>query len=269
MRALSLSTAWEQSQLVLARDGRLLTAVALGLIVLPQTIVAVVAPGGAASASLELRLLLLADILIGFAAQIALNRLAIGPSVTVGGAIGRGFARLGPVLLALLMLSVVLGVLLVILGVGLTAAGVMAAPAAGKPPAAALVLILVIITVASAAIFQLTIPIAAAEHGGPIRLLSRSWELARSQYLRLLAFICLVFVGIVVLLLVSQFVVGSAVLLVLGAIRPASVAALAYGLLVAIVQAAFTVVTAVMLSRIYVQLAGAGEAQAGVPSSGI
>ena len=45
--------------------------------------------------------------------------------------------------------------------------------------------------------------------------------------------------------------------------------ALVFGLAVAVVQAAFTVVTAVMLARIYVQLAGAGEAQSGVPKSGI
>ena len=269
MRALSLSTAWEQSKTILARDGQLLAAVALGLIVLPQTIVAVLAPAGAAEASLNVRLLLLADVFLGFVGQIALNRLAIGPSITVGGAIGRGFARLLPVIGALLMLSVVFAVLLVAIGLGLGAAGMMAAPSAGKPPAPLLVMLLVVTTIFSAALFQLLIPIASAEQGGPIRLLKRSWELGRSNYWRLFAFICIIVVGILVVVLASQYVIGSVVLLLFGAIRAGSVAALLFGLLVAIVQAAFTVVTAVMLARIYVQLANGGEAHASVPSSGI
>lgn len=269
MRGLSLSTAWEQSKLVLARDGSLLIAVALALIVLPQTIIAVFAPGGAASATSTVRILLIADVFIGFAAQIALNRLAIGPSVTVGGAIGRGFERLVPVILALLLLSIVLAILLVLIAVVLAAVGAIPSPTAGAAPSPGLVLLLVVMTLFSAAIFQLVLPIAAAESGGPIRLLSRSWQLARTQYWRLLAFICLIFVGIAAVFLVSQFAIGSTVMLLLGQARPGSLSALVFGLAVAVVQAAFTVVTAVMLARIYVQLAGAGEAQSGVPKSGI
>jgi hypothetical protein len=45
--------------------------------------------------------------------------------------------------------------------------------------------------------------------------------------------------------------------------------ALVIGLVAGLIQAAFTVVTAVMLARMYLQLAGRTEAQASVPNSGI
>jgi hypothetical protein len=44
---------------------------------------------------------------------------------------------------------------------------------------------------------------------------------------------------------------------------------LVLGLIAGLIQGAFTLVTAVMLARIYVQLARRGEAQPSVPSSGI
>ena len=88
------------------------------------------------------------------------------------------------------------------------------------------------------------------------------------QYLRLLAFVVVVFIGLGVVLFATQFGIGSALVLLLGRASPGSVSALALGLVVGVVQAAFTLVTAVMLARIYVQLAGR-EAQPGVPSSGM
>ena len=45
--------------------------------------------------------------------------------------------------------------------------------------------------------------------------------------------------------------------------------ALLLGLIAGVVQAAFTVVSAVMLARIYGQLAGRGETESGVPITGI
>ena len=45
--------------------------------------------------------------------------------------------------------------------------------------------------------------------------------------------------------------------------------ALVLGLAVGVIQAPFTVIAATMLARIYVQLAGRGDAQVSVPSSGI
>jgi hypothetical protein len=66
----------------------------------------------------------------------------------------------------------------------------------------------------------------------------------------------------------SQVGLGSVIVLLLGRPNPGSMSALMLGLVAGVLQAVFTVITAVMLARIYVQLAGR-EAQASVPSSGI
>jgi uncharacterized metal-binding protein len=57
--------------------------------------------------------------------------------------------------------------------------------------------------------------------------------------------------------------------LLVGKIQPLSTSALILALVQAAVSAAVSTLFAVMLARIYLQLAGRGEAQASVPSSGI
>jgi len=59
------------------------------------------------------------------------------------------------------------------------------------------------------------------------------------------------------------------IVIALGKPDPGSVSALAFGVLSGLIQAGFTVVTAIMIARIYTQLAGRHDAQVGVPSSGI
>src|SRR5437868_8539559 len=145
MSSLSISAAWDETRSILVREGKLLAAVALALIVLPQTVFAVIgAPVGPQSSGLSL-IAYFVVILLGCAAQIALNRLAIGPSVTVGSAIATGFQRLASVaavgVLAAIAVMVVATVLLLIL----SSAGLMAVPRPGQAPPASLVLMLVAI----------------------------------------------------------------------------------------------------------------------------
>ena len=90
MARLSLSRAWEETAAILVREFSLLTAVALALIVLPQVVLAVVGlPFGSESVMLG-EVVYIAVFLLGFVAQIAINRLAIGPSVSVRDAIAQG-----------------------------------------------------------------------------------------------------------------------------------------------------------------------------------
>jgi hypothetical protein len=268
MRGLSISTAWEQTKAILIHDGGLLAAVALALIVLPQVLLAVAGvPVGPDSTTLS-ELLYIAVVLLGFVAQIALNRMAIGSAVMVREAIAEGFVRLLPVILVFAILIVVLVLATMLIAVVLTAAGLATLQAGGRPPAS-IVAVLVIVTALAFAIFQLVFPIAAVETGNPIRLISRSWQLARGHYLRLLGFVAIVFFGLGVVVLATQVGLGSLIVLFLGKPNPGSMSALVMGLVAGVIQAAFTVITAVMLARIYVQLAGRGEAQASVPSSGI
>jgi hypothetical protein len=268
MRGLSISAAWDQTKAILMRDGGLLAAVALALIVLPQVLLAVAGmPVGPESTTLS-KLIYMAVVLLGFVAQIALNRMAIGSAVMVREAIGEGFVRLLPVILVFAILIVVLVVATMLLALVLAATGLATLQAGGRPPAS-IVAALVIITALAFAIFQLVFPIAAVETGNPIRLISRSWQLARGHYLRLLGFVVMVFFGLGVVVLATQVGLGSLVVLFLGKPNAGSMSSLILGLIGGVIQAAFTVITAVMLARIYVQLAGRGEAQASVPSSGI
>ena len=107
MSALSISGAWEETKALLARDGRLFASVALALIVLPAAVMGVVDPrvsqGDAAPGWFNLLIFVVS--LISLAGQLALIRLAFGPSVTVGGAIGHGLRRLPAYFLALLVLT--------------------------------------------------------------------------------------------------------------------------------------------------------------------
>jgi hypothetical protein len=92
--------------------------------------------------------------------------------------------------------------------------------------------------------------------------------LSRHNYLRLLGFVAIIFVGLTLAVLAVQKGLGSVILIALGKPDPGSLSALALGIVAGIVQAGFTIVTAVMIARIYLQLAGRHEAQVGVPNSG-
>jgi hypothetical protein len=69
--------------------------------------------------------------------------------------------------------------------------------------------------------------------------------------------------------LTGQLVAGIFTSLALGPPRSGSLSAVLLALIVATAQGAYTMVSAVMLARIYAQLAGGSGAQASVPKSGI
>lgn len=266
MRGLSISAAWDDTKVTLAKDGSLLATVALALIVLPQVVMAVIGVPVGPEASAVSRTLYIAVVLLGIVAQIALVRLAIPPSVVVKDAIATGLIRVLPVCLVLAMLMIVLVLVAILIAVPLGAAGLNIVQNGGQP-SGALILILIALIALSFAVLQLAIPVAAVETANPIRLITRSWHLARGNYLRLLAFIVIVFIGLGIVLVASQVAIGSVVVLLLDQPRPGSMSALVLGVIAGLLQAAFTTVTAVMLARIYLQLAGRDTPQASVPSS--
>ena len=267
MSGLSISAAWDESKVILARDGGLMGAVALALIVLPQVILAVVGSPVGPEATAITRMVYFAVLCLGVAAQIALNRLAIGPSTTVKDAIGQGFIRVLPVFLVMFVVLLAVAIVTTLLSVLLGAAGIPIVTKASAP-SPTLLLVLVILMALSFAILQLVFPVAAVETGNPLKLASRSWQLSRGNYWRLLAFVCIIFVGLGVVVVATQLAVGSVVALLLGPPNPGSMSSLIIGLVAGVIQAAFTVVTATMLARMYLQLAGHGEAQASVPNTG-
>ena len=267
MHGLSISRAWEETKEILGRDGRLFASVSLALIVLPQTVFGAFFPNAAVQRTAAAELVSLVTIIIGLVAQIALNRLAIGPSTTVGSAIGHAARRTPLMIVALFLLGLVLALIFMVIAIPLALLHVFGPIDSTIAPPPSLVAFVIVFFVLAFAIFQLVVPISAAESVGPVRILTRSWQLGRSQYLRLLAFLVVVFTGLIVVWLAGQFLAGIFSSLALGQPDPGSLSALILSLLLSLIQAAFSVVAAVMLARIYVQLAGRG-AQASVPSSG-
>ena len=269
MPPLSISRAWDDTKAIIAREVHLLAALVLALVVLPQVVISIVgAPVGPQTTPLS-QLVYIASVLLGFVAQIALTRLAIAPPIRLADAIVVGFSRVLPVFLVLVVLMFLLGIAAIFLAMLLSGAGVAVLPISGQAPPPALLGLLIVLMALAMAIFQLVFPIAGAETGNPIRLFVRSWQLGHRRYLRLLAFFITVLIALAVIGVFSQVGVGSVIMLLFGRPTPGSVAALFLGLISGSIEAAFTVVFAVMLARIYVQLATPAHAEAGVPSSGI
>jgi hypothetical protein len=271
MSSLSISAAWDESRDIFARDGGLITAVVLALLVLPQTIVGLITPAGS-PITLTGRIVWIASGLIGLVGQLALARLVIGPSTSVGEAIARSARRFLPTLGAFLTLVLGLAILLVPVMVLVLMTGIVAAPVQGQVPPPSFVLLAFVVLLGSVLVsikFSLVVPISAAEEPGPIEMLKRSWRMTAGNYWRLLAFILLVLVASVAVLIATRVVGLIAARAIGGAIAPLTLGALILALLESVASGAMTTLLGVMLARIYLQISGRGERQASVPSSGI
>jgi hypothetical protein len=272
MAALSISQAWEETKARIASDGRLMMVVAAALILLPQTMVTLIAPpemlSGIRPPNSFLWLAFVAA-LIGMVGQLAIIRLALGPATSVGEAMVLGAKRFLPAMVALLFLTLLLFAIAIPAVLLLAGTGGFDAAATGQGTGGLGIAILVILIAAIliGARFVMVLPVAAAEAGGPISILKRSWALARGHYLRLVAFIGLLIVVLLFVTLAVQIVAGL-ILNLLFEFEPFSVGALFYGLIAGAAQAALTVVFSVMLARIYLQLAGRGSLDVTVPNSG-
>ena len=165
MAQMSLSNAWDEAKRIFARDGGLLTSVALALLVLPQVIAGVVSPSTLTEPTLSGRIVGLIAAFIGVTAQLAIVRLALGPSLTVGEAIGHGFRRFPSMLGALVLLGLGLLVVLVPVMAVLMAAGIVDMPASGgrtTPSFSVAVMVLAIACLFIAVKFMMSVPAASA-----------------------------------------------------------------------------------------------------------
>lgn len=274
MRGLSISAAWEETREILARDGRLLATVALALIALPTTVNTLINPGGvnAATTPLWMDCVAVVAYLIALAGQLSLIRLALGPSITVGGAIAHGTRRLPVYIAAVLMVVVFLLVVVVIISLVLGALGVrvdrqMTAQMSPASLLAALLFIAIFLFLFVRMVFSA--PVASAEHRGPIAIVKRSWDLTSGHWWQLFGFLVIFFVGAGLVVLAIGSAAGVVIGLFFGKVQAMSAAALVLALIDALVSAAITTLFAVMLARLYLQLAQRRDAQASVPSSGI
>jgi len=265
MAGVSISRAWDEARAIIARDGKLLVAVALALIVLPQVIAGVVAPPIKGYES-ESQLFAVIAGLIGLAGQLSLIRLALGPSVSVGEAIAHGFKRFPMLLLATILLGILFLVLLIPVAIIATLMG-LPVPVPGEalsPQMNLLVLLVVFLLIALSARFILIAPVASAERVGPFAILKRSWNLTSGNYWRFLGLVILFLILALVLLSVAAILGGILGRLVDPEIAPFSASAFIISLFAGIAQAVFTVTASVVLARVYAQLAGP---EVSVPSS--
>jgi hypothetical protein len=272
MTSLSLSKAWDESKAIAARDGRLIGAVALALVLLPQAISGVLVPppalsGEQAPAWFPMVSLIVAA--IGFVGQIAIVRLALGPT-SVGEAIMHGFRRVLPVIGALLLFAFPLALILILVLLAIGGPSTLdVLEGGGKPdPGVGIAILLFMVAAIAVSIrLQMAVPVATAESGNPVTILKRSWAMTKGNYGRLLAFLIMILTVAVVLLLVAQMGGGILARLAFGEVRPLGVGALVVALITGAAQAVFTALSSLMLARIYVQLSGK-DARVTVPNSG-
>jgi hypothetical protein len=271
MANLSISAAWDETKAVLAREGKLLASVALALIALPALITGLVTPAAVVPADRPFwsDLLVVVASLIALAGQLALIRLALGPSIAVGSAIAHGLRRVPAYLLAGIVILVVLIAVAIPFMLVLVAMGIPLEPDI-KPTGVVAILLLIYMAIVLFAGIRMIMagPVASAETAGPIAILKRSWALTDGHFWRLLGFIAIFFIAAMVVLLAVGAAVGVVAGLAAGPIQPMSASALVVALVQALLNAAVTTVFAVMLARLYVQSTGGSEAQASVPKSG-
>lgn len=263
--SLSISRAWDETREIFRRDGGLLVSVALALIVLPEVIVGIISPPQAtvnADAPGGMQLLRFAVALISLIGQLALIRLALGPSTTVGAAIGHGARRFLSALGAVVLLIVGLGVLAVPLIIILTLALGVDLEHLSGPPTGPVALMFAIIGIAALLIsvrFTLVSPVASAETIGPVNIIKRSWQLTAGHYWRLLGFIALLLVATLVLMIAAGVIGGLLARMFSPEIEPMSIGALILSSFAGAAQGAFSILASVMLARVYAQVAGQSE----------
>ncbi len=265
---LSIGKAWEETSAFLAREGRLVAPVALAMFALPSILLNWAYPAGAAGAAGGGAMLALFVILVAvMIGQMTVILLAIGWHGSIGEAI-RKVAKRVPSLLgaALIVFAPILMLFMIGFAAALIAAGIKD-PTGLTPQALARIpnigwmslLLMLVVLFVGVRLFPLS-AVAAAEPVGPIGLLKRSWALTKRHFGRLLALLLLLAMAALILNAAVAAVVGSVTSLALGEARPFNLAALSVALAGGIVSALVSSVSAAMVGRVYVQLAGASKA---------
>lgn len=282
MAKLSISKAWDDSRPIIARDGRLMFIIALATVVLPQTILYLVAPESSSTGALEVLaageagaeaeaeamaatggnvLLSLLLGLVNLVGSIAIAYLALARGASVADGLKRGIKRLLPTIGMFVVLvggAILIALLLAaVAGIGSVATGSTTVDAEAVSPIAGLVFVVVFGAMVWVAVrMMLVTPVIAAEDEGPFGIIKRSWRLTKGHFWRLLGFLLLFGIGALVFISAVSIIVGLAVQLIFGDPEPLSLAALFVGLAGGIATAILTVVYSTITARMFLQLAG-------------
>jgi hypothetical protein len=269
MGRLSITTAWNESADFLKRHFGALFTIAVALITLPNVATQwlmplPVPPVPGPRAGLWLLLVLLV-LLLNMVGSLAISSLALGRENVVGDALRHGLRRLPAMAGASLILIAAALILFLPL---ILASGVRPEDLIAPTPATAgriglVALAFVLVGLFFAVRLMLLTPVAAAEPAGPVAIIARSWALTRGHFWKLLGFVLLITVAAMVAIAVAAMIFGLAISLVAGPPEAGGLAQLVLLLVTSLFNAAFIVVMATMVARIYLQLAGPPPAASG------
>ena len=270
----SVTAAWNETAAFVKREARLLFPLAFMLIALPVAILQALVPaaseGEMPPPGAWLALIPLVMIATGIG-NIAIAYLAVRPNRSVRDAIGRGARRLLPLLGALLLLVLVLTAAVFVASTvaALVVPGATQGAATGQPtPALGMAMLIVALLLLPLLLFvagrlMLMTPVAAAEDGGPIAIIRRSWALSAGYFWKLLGALVLMMIAMWVVMLAVEAVFGSLIILLAGQPRPGNTSAF----LIILVRAALNTVIAVyfytMIARIYAQFVPSAPSTSG------
>ena len=262
MAKLSLSKAWDETREAIARDGKLIGAVALAMFFLPGVIVGVIEPVASPfPATTKEAVIAILVALIALVGQLALIRMALGARPTVGEAIGHGARRVPAYIAAGIIWAGPLIVAAYFIGPDFWR---HPQNATGGQAAAALVIMLALLIIGVR--MMMTSSVASAEAVGPIEIVRRSWQLTSGHWWKLFGLLCVFLLVMIIVMTAVGAVIGILSSLVFGPLEPMTIGALFTAVCTQLVSAVLTTGLLIMLARIYFQLSG--RSSASVPSSG-
>ncbi len=263
MARLSLGEAWNEAAAFVRREAHLIFPLAFLLVAVPTAFMGALIPDPGPNGMLEPGAWMLAIIpmlVLAMIAQIAIAFLATRVGASVGEALSRGASRFPSLLGAGLILAFAAAILAFV--IILVAAALIPGALANPPDPDAMRTVLLILLVVMfpiglyfSARLLVTTPVAAAEPGGPLALLRRSWALTRGHVGALIGFLLLVVILVGVVNYVISRVGGSLVIAMAGQPTDGSVSNMIILLIGALLQTVITVYLTSLIARVYAQLA--------------
>jgi hypothetical protein len=265
MATLSISEVWNETASFSRREAQLLFPVAFLLMALPgavmQLLIPPAIPGQPPEPGLWLALMPVTA-LLSMIGAIAISHLALRPGSSVGEGLQLGARRF----LVLFGAAVLVAIGAVVVLFPLAMIAVLITGAGPEPSPAAVLLLLLLILPALVFLWVrlvLLTPVAAAEAGGPIAIIQRSWTLTQGHFWPLLGFLLVFVLVVLVVSIVVGAIGGLLVLAISGPPQPGSLSLLLVLIVSALVNCVITALFTVFLARLYDHLTG-GPDRAGV-----
>ena len=251
MKKLSIGRAWEETMAFVKREPGSLLLISFGLIALPSLIFQAMSPDARPGQTPEpglWMLLFFPMIILSILGSLTITTLALG-AADAREAFSRALKRF-PIMLGAVLLLAVAAVL-----AALPFAVLMVVAGGGKSAGALVGLLLGLMLIFIWVRLMLLTPVAAAESGGPVATLKRSWKLTSGHVAKLFGFMVVVIVVFLVVMLAVSAIFGSVIILAAGQPENGNLSSVLIALVGGITNAALGLFLTSMVARIYVQLA--------------